>query len=88
MSQTELQRFATAIKNQSALAERYTAAATPADPAMLMRADGYDVTDDEVTAVLQRNGELTDSQLDAVAGGFSEDFFAAFREAGRRHWNR
>lgn len=88
MSQTELQRFATAVKDQSALAERYTAAATPADLAMLMRADGYDVTDDEVTAVLRRNGELTDSQLDAVVGGFTEECFAIFREAGRRHWNR
>lgn len=88
MSQAELQRFAAAITDETASAERYRGAATPADLATLMRADGYDVTDDEVTAVLRRNVELTDSQLDAVAGGFTEECFAIFREAGRRHWNR
>lgn len=80
MSQSELLRFATAIENQPALAERYGVAATPADLAALMRTDGYDITDDEVTELLPKNDELTDQQLDSVAGGYFRILWPGVRE--------
>lgn len=70
MSHTELQRFASAALNDTALAGRYAAVRSPADLAGLMRADGYDVTDDEVAAAFHKDPDLSDDQLDAVAGGW------------------
>lgn len=56
-------------------ARAYATAGSLAELASRLGVDGCDVADDE--------------ELDAVSGGgFSEDFFLAFREAGRRHWNR
>lgn len=71
MSQAELQRFAAAVQAEPALAERYATAATPAELAQRMRADGYDISDAEVAEAQARGSELSDGQLDAVSGGFA-----------------
>ncbi|MGQ9367165.1 Nif11-like leader peptide family natural product precursor [Azospirillum sp. A39] len=42
MSQSELQRLAAAVEATPALADRYRTAATPADLAVCLQADGYE----------------------------------------------
>lgn len=73
MSGVELQRFAAAIEDNPSLAERYALATTTAELAVLMQADGYDVGEEELTAAqqaaLQSGSDLTDEQLEQVAGG-------------------
>lgn len=73
MSQAELQRFAAAIGDKPALAERYALAGTSAELAVLMQADGYDVGEEELAAAQQAaqqpGSELTEEQLDRVSGG-------------------
>lgn len=71
MSQAELQRFAAAVQAEPALAERYATAATTAELAERMRADGYDIAEAEVAAAQARGSELSDGQLDAVSGGLA-----------------
>ncbi|RJF78452.1 Nif11-like leader peptide family natural product precursor [Azospirillum cavernae] len=69
MSQTEFQRFVTAMQATPALAETYNTAATPADLAGRLRADGYDVTEADITDQAADGAELSDEDLDGVAGG-------------------
>ncbi|SMH28695.1 Nif11-like leader peptide family RiPP precursor [Azospirillum agricola] len=69
MSQTDLQRFADAIRTTPDLLERYAGLAGPAEVAAQLRADGYDVSGDEVEAGMSRGRELSDEQLDQVSGG-------------------
>lgn len=70
MSQTELQRFSSAIQADPTLAASYGAATSPEHIASMMRADGYDVSDAEMRALQDAGGELPDEALDQVAGGF------------------
>ncbi|SMH28696.1 Nif11-like leader peptide family RiPP precursor [Azospirillum agricola] len=70
MSQAELQRFAAAVQADPALAESYGTAATPAELAARLRADGYDIGDGELAAAHRGGSELSDEQLDGVSGGF------------------
>lgn len=69
MSQTELQRFAAAVQADPARAEAYAAVATPGDLAVRLRAEGYDVTYEEVADAVLRGEQLSDEQLDQVSGG-------------------
>lgn len=70
MSQTELQRFAAAIQAEPARLEAYRSIATPEAFGAKLRADGYDVSDDELRAAQGAGTALSDEQLDQVAGGF------------------
>lgn len=91
MSQTEFQRFVTAMQTTPALAETYSTATTPADLAGRLRADGYDVTEAEVQDGLRQaaasTGELSDEQLDGVAGGFLPPGFYESLVAARSRRN-
>ncbi|SMH30356.1 Nif11-like leader peptide family RiPP precursor [Azospirillum agricola] len=71
MSQAEIERFVTAANTTPALIETYRTATDAADMATRLRADGYDVTDAEIAAVIAGHGnaELSDEELDGVAGG-------------------
>lgn len=69
MTQAELQRLAATIEARPALAEAYSTIASLDDLAERLRADGYDVTDEEVAAAHRAGATLSDEQLDRVAGG-------------------
>lgn len=74
MSQSELDRFAEAMRGAPAMAEDYARLKTAAEVAARMRCDGYDITVAEVEEAARRGGEtpageLDDAQLDGVSGG-------------------
>lgn len=71
MSQSELQRFADAVRTSPALLEAYRDSADPAELAARLRAGGYDVTDDEVVASVRSGQDLSEEQLDQVSGGLA-----------------
>ncbi|MBP2230953.1 Nif11-like leader peptide family natural product precursor [Azospirillum agricola] len=87
MSQAEIERFAAAIRETPELAESYGAAADLPELAARLRADGYDVGDDEIAETASRlaegpdigrlheerpDGELSDGELDRVSGGLKQ----------------
>lgn len=69
MSQSELQRFAARLQAEPSLVGSYQLVNTVEDLATRLWEDGYDVTDAEVQAAYQAGCELSDAQLDQVAGG-------------------
>lgn len=73
MSQTEFERFATALRANPALAEGYRTLPTVAAVAERMRADGYDVSEPEIEQAARLGtahaASLTDEQLEQVTGG-------------------
>ena len=72
MSQADIQRFVSDLKdNQAMLDELKSGVMGLAEVVKLAQAKGYDITVDEAKAYIreQANQELTDDQLDAVAGG-------------------
>lgn len=71
LSQSELQRFAAAFQADPSIAMPYGSATGPDELAALMRADGFDVTDEEVRSAQDSHGELPDELLDQVSGGFA-----------------
>ena len=72
MSQADIQRFVNDLKaNQALLDEVKSGAVGLAAVVELAQARGYDITVDEAKAYIreQSSQELSDEQLDAVAGG-------------------
>lgn len=69
MSTSELERFASCIRDEPGLAASYIALTGPADVAARARADGFDVTDAEIFAAYEAGSELSDEQLDRMSGG-------------------
>ncbi|MBP2230952.1 Nif11-like leader peptide family RiPP precursor [Azospirillum agricola] len=69
MSQVDIQRFAAAVQADPSLLDAYRDIADPAALVARLRADGYDVSDDEIAAAIRRGRELSDEQLDQVSGG-------------------
>jgi len=72
MSQADIQRFVSDLKdNQGLLNEVKSGAVGLAAVVELAQSKGYDITVDEAKAYIrgQANKELSDEQLDAVAGG-------------------
>lgn len=69
MSRKELERFAAAALDDPALVQGYLEVGSLAELAARLRADGYEVSDEEVEAAYRRSTELSDDQLDAVSGG-------------------
>ena len=72
MSQKDIQRFVSDLReNQSLLDEVKSGAVGLAAVVDLARAKGYDITVDEAKAYIrdQARQELSDDQLDAIAGG-------------------
>lgn len=74
MSEAEIQRFIADIKSDEALrTELSTQASGVGSVVEFAKAHGYDVTAEDVSAHMraQLGGELSDEDLDAVAGGAS-----------------
>jgi len=74
MSQSDIQRFVSDLKgNQALLDEVKSGGVGLAAVVELAQARGYDITVDEAKAYIrdQAGQELSDDQLDAVAGGKS-----------------
>jgi len=72
MSQADIQRFVSDLKeNQTLLDEVKSGALGLGAVVELAQAKGYDITVDEAKAYIreQANQDLSDEQLDAVAGG-------------------
>lgn len=72
MSQAEVARFVADLKGDPALLERVRSNAGGIDSiVVLAREQGYDITADEAKAYIQQqtSQDLSDAQLDAVAGG-------------------
>lgn len=68
MSLAEMERFVEAVRAAPDLLESYGGMDAGAVAARL-RADGYDVTDEEVAEAGRRGAELSEEQLDQVTGG-------------------
>lgn len=72
MSRADIDRFVENLKSDPALLEQVKTGATGlASVVDLAKSKGYDVTIDEAKAYIdeQAHAELSDDQLDAVAGG-------------------
>lgn len=73
MSQAELARFAAAVADDPALADNIRSLQTTAEVTERLRADGFDVTPEEVEwaagYAAEQAAELGDDQLDGVTGG-------------------
>lgn len=74
MSQAEAERFVADLKQDSGMLEELKTQATSIDAvAEFARGKGYDLSADDARAYIQAQAshELTDQELDAVAGGKS-----------------
>lgn len=71
MSVQEIQRLSEDLKTSSALQDAFRQAGTdPAAIARLAKERGYDITEADLkTAAKQAKAEMSDEQLDDVAGG-------------------
>jgi len=72
MSQADIQRFVSDLKENQALLDEVKSGAIGLEAVVeLAQARGYDITVDEAKAYIrdQANQELSDEQLDMVAGG-------------------
>jgi len=72
MSQSEVERFVEAMKSDPALLKEVTSnAAGIGSVVEIARGRGYDISIDEAKSYVQRQSsvELSDDQLEAVAGG-------------------
>lgn len=69
MSQAELERFAAAVQESPSVLDGYADLVTAREMAVRLRQDGYDVTDAEVEEAARKGGDLSDEQLDQIAGG-------------------
>ncbi len=69
MSQADLHRFVTVLKNQPELAASYAGITSVDDLGARLRAEGYEVGNDELAAARNAGAELSDAELDAVSGG-------------------
>ena len=93
MSQADIQRFVSDLKdNQALLDEVKSGALGLAAVVDMARAKGYDITVDEAKAYIreQANQDLSDEQLDAVAGGKSakEEDDNGLRIKHHRDWKK
>jgi predicted ribosomally synthesized peptide with nif11-like leader len=74
MSRLDLERFTTDYERDLALAEGFAAFGDdPAGWARLAREKGYEITLEEARGLLQGRRELSDDELDEVAGGWDGD---------------
>ncbi len=77
MAAEEVRRFFAALETDSALTDKVQVAVTAAVDQLdaltsAARAEGYDFTYDELKTTVERmSHELTDDELEQVAGGFS-----------------
>jgi len=74
MSQVDIQRFVSDLKGNQALLDEVKSGAVGLGAVVeLAQSKGYDITVEEAKAYIrdQANQELSDEQLDAVAGGKS-----------------
>lgn len=73
MSQAELARFAAALADDPALADKVRSLRTAAEVTQRLRAEGFDVSPEEVERAAglaaEQAAELADDQLDGVTGG-------------------
>lgn len=77
MSTRELERFASSLRDEPGFVASYVALANPADVAAQARADGFDVTDEEVLAAYEAGSELSEGQLDQISGGVIGELICA-----------
>ena len=70
MSTESARAFADRVRTDPALKARLAAAATEQARLDIAKAEGYDLTRDDVQQI---RGELSDADLDAVAGGDGYD---------------
>ena len=70
MSQEQLEALIARLASDPAFASALAAATTPEDAQQVAAEHGFDVTPGELVAATS-GGELSDMDLEAVAGGFS-----------------
>lgn len=71
MSRPDLERFTAEFERDPALAERFAALGDdPEGWVRLARERGYDLTLDEARGLVSSRRELTDDELEQVAGGW------------------
>jgi predicted ribosomally synthesized peptide with nif11-like leader len=70
MSAEEIKRFNTDVNQDEALKEAVKNVGTNVEDLIaLAKSKGYDFTADELQALAGKQGELSEEQLDSVAGG-------------------
>lgn len=69
MSQSEIERLLAAVTSTPDLIASYHTAADAAELAQRLRADGYDISEADIIGRLADGAELSDEDLDGVAGG-------------------
>ena len=70
MSISEMERFAKDLQNDEAILEEVRDVGTDNQAVVrFANAKGYDFTLEEVEAIVAKSGELSDEQLESVAGG-------------------
>lgn len=81
MSQAEIERFVNDLASNESLRETVVNASEGVESLVAIAQDhGYDINIDEARDYIQANtqGELSDDQLDAVAGGKTSVFTSVF----------
>lgn len=73
MSQDDTKRFFNDMASNADLKAGAEKAGGIEDIAKFANDNGYSVTADDLKAVATQNKDLTDEQLEAIAGGFSAD---------------
>lgn len=73
MSQAETKRFFGAMADDAALKAGAEGADGVPALAAYAKSKGYDVTAEDLTNLAEENADLSDEQLEKVAGGFSVD---------------
>jgi predicted ribosomally synthesized peptide with nif11-like leader len=69
MHRTELERFLEALQKDATLREQAGSLAKAEDVLHWAKGKGYDLTRPDAEALLKSRGELSDDELDKVAGG-------------------
>lgn len=69
MSETEILRLAAALREQPALVEACERVTSLAELGDVLKAAGFDISEEEARELFLPPSQISDSQLDAVAGG-------------------
>ncbi len=84
MSQQDLEAFMAKVKNDKSLQEKLAGAKTANDAAAIAKAAGFDMTGAElVRHEAKMTSELSDAELDAVAGGARRGYVPTLEHDGR-----
>lgn len=84
MSQDQLQALIEAIKNNPQLQQQLSTASSIEEAAGIASEAGFNISSDDINQAIASSGlELTDSELEAVAGGGYGDLIKSLADGGQ-----